>query len=68
MGAILAGHSYPIRKILKIDFATLISCSDDCTIKIWDLRKLLFKYTLNFHDDKVNDIIYNDGKILFLFL
>ena len=63
VGAILAGHTYPIRKILKIDFATLISCSDDCTIKIWDLRKLLFKYTLNFHDDKVNDIIYNDGKI-----
>ena len=61
---ILAGHSYPIRKIIKIDFATLISCADDFTIKIWDLRELKFKYTLNFHEGKVNDILYNDGKII----
>ena len=61
---ILAGHSYPIRKIIKVDFATLISCADDFTIKIWDLRELKFKYTLNFHEGKVNDILYNDGKII----
>ena len=61
---ILAGHTYPIRKIIKIDFATLISCADDFTIKIWDLRELKFKYTLNFHEGKVNDILYNDGKII----
>ena len=61
---ILAGHSFPIRKIIKIDFATLISCADDFTIKIWDLRELKFKYTLNFHEGKVNDILYNDGKII----
>jgi WD40 repeat protein len=60
----LEGHSYSVEAIaVTPDGKTVISGSDDKTIKIWDLRTGTEKFTLTGHSDWVNAIaVTPDGK------
>ena len=59
---IFTGHTSQIRKIIKQDDNTIISCSDDATIRAWSLDSYEADclYTLSEHEDKVNDILLID--------
>jgi WD40 repeat protein len=59
---IFTGHVNQIRKIIKQDDNTIISCSDDATIKSWSLDSYEAdcSYTLTGHEDKINDILLID--------
>ena len=59
---IFTGHVNQIRKIIKQDDITIISCSDDATIKSWSLDSYEAdcSYTLTGHEDKINDILLID--------
>ena len=53
---IFTGHVNQIRKMIKQDDDTIISCSDDMTIKSWSLDSYEAdcSYTLTGHEDKIN--------------
>ena len=57
-----SGHTSQIRKIIKQNNTTIISCSDDHLIKAWDLDSYDADciYTLEGHEDKINDILLDD--------
>jgi WD40 repeat protein len=59
---IFTGHTNQIRKIIKQDDNTIISCSDDTTIRAWSLNSYEAdcSYTLTGHEDKINDILLLD--------
>ena len=59
---VYTGHSNQIRKIIKQDDNTIISCSDDATIKAWvlDSYEADCAYSLTGHEDKINDILLLD--------
>ena len=59
---IFTGHTNQIRKIIKQDDNTIISCSDDTTIRAWSLDSYEAdcSYTLSGHEDKINDILLLD--------
>ena len=59
---IFTGHTNQIRKIIKQDDNTIISCSDDATIRAWSLDSYEADcaYTLTGHEDKINDIMLLD--------
>lgn len=59
---IFTGHTNQIRKIIKQDDNTIISCSDDTTIRAWSLDSYEAdcSYTLTGHEDKINDILLLD--------
>ena len=59
---IFSGHNAQIRKIIKQNDNVIISCSDDHTIKAWDLESYDAdcQYTLEGHEDKINDILLDD--------
>ena len=59
---IFTGHTSQIRKIIKQDDNTIISCSDDATIRAWSLDSYEAdcSYTLSEHEDKINDILLLD--------
>jgi len=59
---IFTGHSSQIRKIIKQNDTTIISCSDDATIRAWSLDSYEAdcSYTLSDHEDKINDILLLD--------
>ena len=56
---IFTGHTGQIRKMVKQDDNTIISCSDDASIKAWSLDSYEADcaYTLSGHEDKINDIL-----------
>ncbi|MFM5939644.1 MAG: WD40 repeat domain-containing protein, partial [Dolichospermum sp.] len=58
------GHRAPVRAItITPDGRTVISGSDDKTIKAWDLKTGQEKFTLSRHSDWVNTLtITPDGK------
>ena len=59
---IFTGHTNQIRKIIKQDDNTIISCSDDTTIRAWSLDSYEAdcSYSLTGHEDKINDILLLD--------
>ena len=59
---IFTGHTSQIRKILKQNNDTIISCSDDSSIRAWSLDSYEAdcSYTLSGHEDKINDILLLD--------
>ena len=59
---IFTGHTSQIRKILKQNDNTIISCSDDSSIRAWSLDSYEAdcSYTLSGHEDKINDILLLD--------
>ena len=59
---VYTGHSNQIRKIIKQDDNTIISCSDDATIRAWSLDSIEAdcSYALTDHEDKINDILLLD--------
>jgi len=59
---IFTGHTNQIRKILKQNNDTIISCSDDSSIRAWSLDSYEAdcSYTLSGHEDKINDILLLD--------
>ena len=59
---IFTGHTSQINKIIKQDDNTIISCSDDTTIRAWSLDSYEAdcSYTLTGHEDKINDILLLD--------
>ena len=59
---IFTGHTNQIRKIIKQDDNTIISCSDDTTIRAWSLDSYEAdcSYILTGHEDKINDILLLD--------
>ena len=59
---IFTGHTNQIRKIIKQNDTTIISCSDDATIRAWSLDSYEAdcSYTLSDHEDKINDILLLD--------
>ena len=67
---IFTGHTNQIRKMIKQDDKTVISCSDDATIKAWSLDSYEAdcSYTLIGHEDKINDILlleaYNNNTLI----
>ena len=64
---IFTGHTGQINKIIKEGDNSLISCSDDATIRGWQLDSLEAdsSYTLTGHEDKINDILLlNDNVTL----
>ena len=67
---IFTGHTNQIRKMIKQDDNTVISCSDDATIKAWSLDSYEAdcSYTLIGHEDKINDILlletYNNNTLI----
>ena len=56
---IFTGHTGQIRKMVKQDDNTIITCSDDASIKAWSLDSYEADctYTLSGHEDKINDIL-----------
>ena len=60
---IFTGHTNQIRKIIKQDDNTIISCSDDATIRAWSLDSIEAdcSYALTDHEDKINDILLLDS-------
>ena len=59
---IFTGHTSQIRKMIKQNDTTIISCSDDSTIRAWSLDSYEAdcSYTLSGHEDKINDILLLD--------
>jgi WD40 repeat protein len=59
---IFTGHSSQIRKMIKQNDDTIISCSDDTTIRGWSLDSYEADcaFTLSGHEDKINDILLLD--------
>ena len=51
---------YKKSKLIKFDKNTLLSCSDDSTIKIWSVNDKECVASLTDHEGKVNDIIIID--------
>ena len=53
------GHTAQINKIIKETDNSFISCSDDTTIRGWNLESLEAdsSYILTGHEDKINDIL-----------
>ena len=53
------GHTAQINKIIKETDSSFISCSDDTTIRGWNLESLEAdsSYILTGHEDKINDIL-----------
>ena len=62
MEKIFTGHTSQIRKMIKQNDTTIISCSDDSTIRAWSLDSYEAdcSYTLSGHEDKINDILLLD--------
>ena len=60
---IFTGHTNQIRKMIKQDDNTIISCSDDATIRAWilDSYEADSAYSLTGHEDKINDILLLDS-------
>lgn len=74
--ATLKGHEKNIKKIICWDKSTLVSCSVDTTIKIWNLRTESIMRSINAHSSLINSIsayennmaivsVGNDGNIKF---
>ena len=59
---IFTGHTNQIRKMIKQNDETIISCSDDTTIRGWSLDSYEADcaFTLSGHEDKINDILLLD--------
>ncbi len=59
---IFTGHTSQIRKMIKQNDETIISCSDDATIRGWSLDSYEADcaFTLSGHEDKINDILLLD--------
>ena len=59
---IFTGHTRQIRKMIKQNDETIISCSDDTTIRGWSLDSYEADcaFTLSGHEDKINDILLLD--------
>ena len=57
------GHTAAIR-CLKADSQKIVSCSDDKTIKIWDIETGERYVTLKNHSDGVTCLQFNDYYIL----
>ena len=59
---IFTGHTNQIRKMIKQNDTTIISCSDDATIRAWSLDSYEAdcSYILSGHEDRINDILLLD--------
>lgn len=61
---VLAGHQGKINCIMLIPDGYVLTCSDDCTMKVWDLGKNSCVRTIKF-DDKIKFILpYDKNNIL----
>ena len=60
---IFTGHTSQIRKMIKQNDETIISCSDDTSIRGWSLESYEADcaFTLSAHEDKINDILLLDS-------
>ena len=58
----LCGHSRAVFHISKIDDNTIVSCSEDTKIIIWDLKTYKPKNILSGHNGRVNNVIYAKEK------
>ena len=60
----LSGHELVIRDLEMIDEHTIASCSEDKTIKVWDLNEKKLLYTLEGHGEGVKCIkLLKDGRL-----
>jgi WD40 repeat protein len=60
----LSGHELVIRDLEMIDENTIASCSEDKTIKVWDLNNKKLLYTLEGHGEGVKCIkLLKDGRL-----
>ncbi|KAI1729117.1 WD domain, g-beta repeat domain-containing protein [Ditylenchus destructor] len=62
----LNGHRLPVTKVIFHPvFNVIASCSEDCTVKIWDFESGEFERSIKGHTDAVQDINFNaSGKLL----
>jgi len=62
----LQGHRLPVtRVVFHPIFNVIASCSEDCTIKVWDFESGEFERSLKGHTDSVQDVNFNStGKLL----
>lgn len=58
----LLGHKDGIVTLKSINFQTIISCSTDSTLKIWDLQTYSEKSTLSGHTSWINTLILSNNK------
>ena len=58
----LSGHSKEVLHISKIDDNTIVSCSEDAKIIIWDLKTYKPKNILSGHNGRVNKVIFSKEK------
>ena len=62
----LEGHRSPVTSVkLHPNYVTLVTASEDATIKLWDFESGDFERTLKSHTDSVNSIDFDpQGKVL----
>jgi WD40 repeat protein len=55
------GHSKPMTGLLWLDAKTLVSCSEDTSLRVWDTATSKLTRTLNQHLDSVSGIVELTG-------
>ena len=63
----LKGHDKNIRVLLALQDGKLISSSEDCTLKIWNIEKMKCDYTFTHKSSHITTCILqlNDGTLIF---